>query len=120
VLGPRWVYDGCADPVAVAALVSAILTGGTEAELFLDVDGELVQREPGCRVRGTGTATAPVAAPGRVVVADDGPLTTCVVDGFELVVSHVVGTAFEADETLSATWEGGGPVVLAGVRLPTG
>ncbi|KAB1645177.1 CG0192-related protein [Gulosibacter chungangensis] len=35
VLGHRWVYDAAADPVAVAALVTAITTGQHQAEVFL-------------------------------------------------------------------------------------
>src|ERR1700749_423353 len=29
-LGPRWVYDGCGDPVWARALATAILTGGRQ------------------------------------------------------------------------------------------
>ena len=36
VLGSRWAYDGCADPVSMHALATAILTGGHEAGLELD------------------------------------------------------------------------------------
>lgn len=32
VLGRRWVYDGCGDPVHVAALVATILAGGIQAK----------------------------------------------------------------------------------------
>src|SRR5690349_10364756 len=30
VLGTRWIYDGCGDPVWAAALATTVLTGGTE------------------------------------------------------------------------------------------
>ena len=43
VLGRRWVHDGTADPVWLAALVAAVLTGGTEAAEELEVDG---RRQP--------------------------------------------------------------------------
>src|SRR6476660_5453621 len=33
VLGTRWVYDACADPVYALTLATTILTGGHEAEL---------------------------------------------------------------------------------------
>src|SRR3954469_6094640 len=33
VLGRRWVYDGCGDPVWADALATAILTGGTQAQV---------------------------------------------------------------------------------------
>src|SRR4051794_23253684 len=34
VLGPRWVYDGCGDPVWAATLAAAIVTGGTQARMY--------------------------------------------------------------------------------------
>jgi len=39
VLGQRWVYDGCGDPVAMTAFATAILTGGTQAQEYVDVGG---------------------------------------------------------------------------------
>lgn len=127
VLGPRWVYDGCGDPVVVAALLSTILTGGTEAEEYVDHDGALVGRDPVCRLRGSGTATAAVepVTTGLGVAEAEG-LTVVTAAGLDLVVVRRLGPdgpdgpdGLEVDETLSATWEGGGPVVLAGARLPT-
>jgi hypothetical protein len=54
VLGDRWVYDGCADPVCVRAFAMAILTGGGQAVLeILTPQGPQV-REPSAVVRGTG------------------------------------------------------------------
>src|SRR6476469_1360950 len=55
VLGPRWVYDACGDPVGMAALLSAILTGGHEADLRMVRDGVVVRFDPTCRVVGSGT-----------------------------------------------------------------
>jgi hypothetical protein len=46
VLGTRWVYDGCADPVWASALATAILTGGAQAEEFVDRGGRLESRAP--------------------------------------------------------------------------
>ena len=64
VLGPRWAYDGCADPVAMRALAAAILTGGHEAELEIDTGAGLERREPTVRVIGSGTP--PAAVPRRM------------------------------------------------------
>ena len=60
VLGQRWVYDGVGDPVYVQTVATATLTGGRQAELYLEIDGERVTREPTAVVAGTGTAGAPV------------------------------------------------------------
>ena len=62
VLGTRWVYDGLADPVAVSTILTAILTGGHEAELTMEQDGETITFEPTCRVSGSGTASDGVRA----------------------------------------------------------
>jgi hypothetical protein len=70
VLGPRWAYDGCADPVAMRALVAAILTGGHEAELEVDAGAGLERREPTARVAGSGTPPAAVPELAAVAAAD--------------------------------------------------
>ena len=44
VLGARWVYDGCADPVWAATLAGAILTGGSQAQMYLEEDGGRITR----------------------------------------------------------------------------
>lgn len=54
VLGTRWVYDGAGDPVYLEAVATAIVTGGSQAELYIEIDGERVQREPTAKVSGSG------------------------------------------------------------------
>ncbi len=75
VLGTRWVYDGCHDPVYVEALATAIATGGTQADLQVQSpDGEMAIREATTRVQGSGTDTAvpiDVGADGVVRSGDD-------------------------------------------------
>src|SRR5215207_9240074 len=115
VLGPRWVYDGCADPVGVAALLTAITTGGHEAALTMEQDGETVTFEPTCRVRGSGSASEAVTVD-AVTVIDDGDPTVVRAGGHELVVARVVGSGVSGRETLTATWGDGEPVVVAAIR----
>jgi hypothetical protein len=45
VLGQRWIYDACADPVYTAALSGLLLEGRQQAEEFIDVDGTLVPED---------------------------------------------------------------------------
>jgi hypothetical protein len=117
VLGPRWVYDACGDPVWAAVLASVVLTGGTQAEELVDVDGDLRPREPSATVVGSGSLAAPELGAGEAVRAhDDGPTTVIRSDGLELVVVRVVGHDVPLDETLVGRWDGGGPAVLGGVR----
>jgi hypothetical protein len=55
VLGSRWIYDALGDPVYLATLTHAVHTGGQQAEVFIEIDGELVKREPTAVVRGSGS-----------------------------------------------------------------
>ena len=54
VLGERWVYDGCGDPVWATALATAIATGGRQAQMFIEQDGQRVDVPPRMQVRGSG------------------------------------------------------------------
>jgi hypothetical protein len=96
VLGPRWVYDGAADPVLVATMTATIASGGREADQELESDGKREPRASSATVRGTGSGEP--------------------ADGAELVLVRRIGEAVEADQTLTGRWRDGGPAVLAGLR----
>jgi len=114
VLGTRWVYDGCADPVAVSALMTAIHTGGHEAALEIERDGELVHLDPTCRIAGSGTADDPLSVD-EVMVADAGDPTRVLAGDRELLVARLLegdlGGEQLGGEQLTATWAGGSAVV---------
>jgi hypothetical protein len=95
VLGQRWVYDACGDPVYVNVLTTVIRTGGRQAEEFVDVNGELVPRATPMVVAGNGAdASAPTVAIARV---DEGDPTVIVTDGPALSIPRVLnGTAAAA------------------------
>jgi hypothetical protein len=115
VLGTRWVYDGCRDPVYVNALANAILTGAGQAEHFLDVDGALQRREPSMSVTASGSA----APPGDLAVerVDEDDPTIIVTGPVELVLVRVLGDAPDGGPTLAGTWDGQAtPLLLARVR----
>ena len=136
VLGPRWVYDGVGDPVYVQTVATAALTGGRQADLYVDVDGERVTREPTARVAGSGAIGAPV--PPLVPVAaisarQEWGATVVEADGLVLVVARVLRATEPEDLDLGAlapvdaaaraglagTWAGQSspfPLVLAAVR----
>jgi len=97
-LGTRWVYDATGDPVWRSALATTVLTGGTGAEEYFEVDGKRETREPSVAVAGSGA------------VAGEVPSDT------EIVVVHRVGDEIEADAVLTGAWDGGSGV-LAGVRV---
>jgi hypothetical protein len=120
VLGSRWAYDGCADPVSMHALAMAILTGGHEAGLELDTGAGVERREPTMRVLGSGTP--PVAIPELTTVRyEDGPAGTIVAaGGLVLTVRRLLDgpePPTTGAETLTGTWAGTEtPVLLATAR----
>ena len=132
VLGSRWVYDAVGDPVYLMTVASAAVTGGHQAELFIDVDGEMVRREPTAVVVGNGTRVAPALLPSidEVSVRLDGGLTVVDADTLQLVLLRVLGVpTLHRPESLSGTvaaegmltgiWAGQlapQPLVLAFVR----
>ena len=115
-LGPRWVYDGCGDPVFVASLAHAILTGATGVDHEFDVGDGPESRPTNAQVRGSGRAGSDVPSIDAVGTHDQGPLTIVDAGPLELVVARVVGTDLEAAQTLTVTWKGGSGVAIAGVR----
>jgi hypothetical protein len=115
VLGTRWVYDACADPVYALALITTVLTGGHEAELEFDGSSERMRGRT--QVNGTGNASAP-AVVDSVSWANHGAVTTIRVGAHEVSVRRVLDADFPTDgATLTGTWPGqDDPVVLASAR----
>lgn len=116
VLGRRWVYDGCGDPVWAGALATAVLTGGTQVEELVEQgDGRRERREPTATVRGSGSAGAPVPPIAGLTSHDQEQTTVVRTEALELVVVRVVGAEVSAPHTLIGRWATGGPAVLVGV-----
>src|SRR3954451_1855480 len=81
-LGKRWVYDGCADPVWAETLSRAILTGGTQAQMVIERDGQMIDVPARIQVRGSGSPDADVPAVTTVdSVIDGGAITTVTAGG---------------------------------------
>lgn len=115
VLGTRWVYDACADPVWATTLAATVLTGGTQVELVVDRDGHRQTQDPSVTVRGSGATGTPVPPVNEVTCHDEGPVTRMHAPGLELVAVHVVGTEVAAEHHLTAAWADGRSAILAGV-----
>ena len=117
VLGRRWCYDGCADPVYLTALAEVVLTGRPQAEEHVVTDGTPERRDPTARVTGSGTAEG-VGPLGTPVVTDSADATTVRAGDLELVVRRVLDPAATAPgATLTGTWAGQPePVLLATAR----
>src|SRR4051812_16149008 len=91
-LGKRWVYDGCADPVWAATLSTAILTGGTQAQMVIERDGQMIDVPARIQVRGSGSPDADVPTLTAVdSVVDGGPVTTVTAGSLTISVPRVVG-----------------------------
>ena len=115
VLGTRWVYDGCGDPVWATALATVVLTGGTQVEELVQTGTELVPRRPTATVAGSGTDSAPVPPITAVTSHDQDETTVVQAEGVELTVVRVI-RAGVSGATLTGRWGDGESAVLAGVR----
>jgi hypothetical protein len=116
VLGRRWVYDACGDPVWATALATTVLTGGTQVEEIVDLDGRLEPRVPTATVSGSGTPGTRVVEIDTVTCRDEGLATIVRAGALELIVVRVAGVEVATAQTLTGRWIEGGPAVLAGVR----
>jgi hypothetical protein len=106
VLGRRWVYDACGDPVYASTLAAVIRTGTGQADELVDVDGELRRREPAIAVRGSGSAAA-ITPVDLIRVDDDTDPTVILTDTLELAVFRVLDGAYRPDDdrlTLTGSW----------------
>jgi len=117
VLGDRWVYDGCGDPVWAATLAAAILTGGTQAQMYLEQDGERVHIPPRMQVRGSGTSGDAPDVTSVDSVTDEGMVTLVRAGDLELAVARVLGSPLDGEATLTGRVGHAGEInVLASLR----
>ena len=91
VLGQRWVYDGCGDPVWAATMVHAISTGGRQAQMFIEQDGRRVDVPPRMQVRGSGSDDSAPRVTRIDGVFDEGAVTVVTACEVEIAVARVVG-----------------------------
>ena len=95
VLGTRYVYDACADPVFVATVLDTIRSGGRQADLVLRrANGTEVDRETKATAKGGGVPTVPHHDPDLPVSATDEPDRTLIAGAdVELTVMRRLGDA---------------------------
>ncbi|MCW2504654.1 MAG: hypothetical protein JWO79_2938 [Actinomycetia bacterium] len=120
VLGQRWVYDGCGDPVYAQALALAIVAGTGQAEQFVETGGRLEPRDPDMTVAGSGVRDAAVPTVDAIEDGTDADPTLIRTGPAELaVIRRLDPTAARLGATLTGTWPGQpAPVVLAYASLP--
>src|SRR5262245_2931593 len=103
VLGDRWVYDGCGDPVWAATLATAILTGGAQAQMVIEREGRMVDVPARMQVRGSGSPDAPAPEVTTVESVTDGPVATVAAGPVVLVLPRVVGAPVDGNATLTGS-----------------
>jgi hypothetical protein len=114
VLGERWVYDATGDPAYLAAVANAARTGGRQAELTIEIDGQLVVREPTAVVAGSGTPGSTGVTPPAVadISIHQEPGATIVTAGsLRIIVARVLG---DDDVQANLAPDAAGHEVLAG------
>ena len=118
VLGHRWVYDGCGDPVWAATLAAAILTGGSQAQMYLEENGERIDVPPRMQVRGSGSAGTDLPDVTRVdSLTDEGQVTLVRAGRLTLTVARVVGAPLDGEYSLTGqVGDSGERWVLAALR----
>ena len=122
VLGHRYVYDGCHDPVFVGELVGAVLTGGSEVDELIEVDGKVINVPKSMHARGSGQATSTVPTLGSLDVraaGEDDSLAIVRSASVEVTVPRVLDGRVDSTgvATLTGSWGDDDAAVLATVRF---
>jgi hypothetical protein len=112
MLGQRWVYDACADPVYASALAAVVFGAGSQAAEYVQGDGAPTLRNPSASVTGSGSADADVPPVGDVddlqVSTDaDTAVTTVTAPGWVLEVRRLLDRATDVqpvEAELLGTW----------------
>lgn len=116
VLGRRWVYNGCADPVYAGRLIATILTGGSQVEEYFDTPQGRQVRPPTATVVGSGEPDSEVPTV-TGVHAESFDADTLIDAGVaQIVVRHNLSTPEpeSTSATLTGTWDGSdAPTILA-------
>ena len=108
VLGTRYVYDACADPVFIATVLDTIRSGGRQAYLVVRrADGTEVVRGADATAQGEGVSTVPRHDPGLPVIpTDQSDRTTVAAGDVELTVMRRVGEG-PPGPALTGSFDGG-------------
>ena len=117
-LGNRYIYDACHDPVYVTALITTILAGGREADLFTATGTGLVQEVNITHVHGSGSLPAADVPGLSTPVVSHGASATRIDAGIALSLLRIP-TAGSDGLTLTGTWPGQEtPLLLATIDSP--
>jgi hypothetical protein len=116
VLGTRWVYDGVGDPTYVTMLAAVSMTGQGEALGMAVYEDRWYIAPTNVRIHGGGWTQERVPVDGFAPVgAADAVDVVLQNDRFRLTVHRRPVAGPRPSIGLTATWDGGDPVVLAEV-----
>jgi hypothetical protein len=116
VLGTRWVYDGVGDPTYVTMLAAVSMTGQGEALGMAVYEDRWYIAPTNVRIHGGGWTQERVPVDGFAPVgAADAVDVVLQNDRFRLTVHRRPVAGPRPPIGLTATWDGGDPVVLAEV-----
>ncbi|MEB7448546.1 CG0192-related protein [Arthrobacter koreensis] len=122
VLGRRWVYDGCGDPVYVRAFTAAVVDGMDQAPLYAEEGGVRRELPQSMKLETSGMPDGEelVEAPEREPAGWTATLMHH--DGWELSLVRVLDLGGRAapPPSLVGTWEGQREPVVLGWGLPLG
>jgi hypothetical protein len=123
VLGERWVYDACGDPVYVLALATAILRGGRQAELEVMTDAGPERRQATTLVSGSGSPESAIPPIGTVSCSSEETTTAITASHLELTLFRTIDPnpekgPFGGAQRLVGTWpRHDSPALLALARI---
>ncbi|WP_026536071.1 CG0192-related protein [Arthrobacter sp. H14] len=118
VLGQRWVYDACGDPVYAAALAGTLLAGRPQATQYLDNDGKLEELPTSARIDVSGAPGNDMPERNIAEPTTAGDVTTIKTGAEGLAINRVLDLSGKTTGTriMTGTWDGNStPVQLAWV-----
>lgn len=117
VLGQRWAYDGCGDPVWASTLAAGIATGAQQSQMYFEDDGRRIDIPARMQVRGSGTDSEVPSIVSIDSVHDEDDVTIVRAGEVGLELARIVGTSLGDGPHLNGT-VGDEGTVLAVLRLP--
>ncbi|MHA7271021.1 CG0192-related protein [Arthrobacter sp. HLT1-20] len=118
VLGHRWVYDATGDPVYVAELAAALLSGKPQAAQFRETDGKMETLPETAQLSSTGASDVELPALDLGAPDTAGGVTSLPVGPMTLLLNRALGEAEipGAGPLLLVSWAGGNQqLVIASV-----
>ncbi|MBC9006392.1 CG0192-related protein [Micromonospora aurantiaca (nom. illeg.)] len=117
VLGRRWAYDACGDPVYAPLLAAAVLADAGQAEEYFEVDGKREVRPVSMTLTGSRTGRPVPTGPVSTGQGDGGVTVVRVGDVELAVVRRPVPADVPEAGGLAGAWPGQDePVLLAYAR----